>query len=75
MKAALKRLVSSPTTTIVLLLVYGAGLAAATFIEKYQGVEIARSVVYCSPLFFFLQFFVGGQLAGCRCQTTFIEKA
>lgn len=56
MKAALKRLVSSPTTTIVLLLVYGAGLAAATFIEKYQGSEIARSVVYCSPLFFFLQF-------------------
>ena len=37
MKATLKRLISSSTTTIVLLLVYGAGLAIATFIEKYQG--------------------------------------
>ena len=55
-KANLKRLISSSTTTIVLLLVYGAGLAAATFIEKYQGSEVARSMVYCSPLFFLLQF-------------------
>ena len=46
MKATLKRLISSSTTTIVLLLVYGAGLAIATFIEKYQGSEVARSVVY-----------------------------
>ena len=37
MKATLKRLISSSTTTIVLLLVYGAGLAIATFIEKYHG--------------------------------------
>ena len=34
MKATLKRLISSSTTTIVLLLVYGAGLAIATFIEE-----------------------------------------
>ena len=46
MKATLKRLISSSTTTIVLLLVYGAGWAIATFIEKYQGSEVARSVVY-----------------------------
>lgn len=39
-----------------MLLVYGIGLAAATFIEKYQGSEVARSMVYCSPLFFLLQF-------------------
>ena len=58
MKATLKRLISSSTTTIVLLLVYGAGLAIATFIEKYQGSEVARSVVYCSPLFFLLQFLI-----------------
>ena len=50
MKATLKRLISSSTTTIVLLLVYGAGLAIATFIEKYQGSEVARSVVYCLSL-------------------------
>lgn len=55
-KTNLKRLISSSTTTIVLLLVYGIGLAAATFIEKYQGSEVARSMVYCSPLFFLLQF-------------------
>ena len=53
-KTNLKRLISSSTTTIVLLLVYGIGLAAATFIEKYQGSEVARSMVYCSPLFFLL---------------------
>lgn len=57
MKATLKRLISSSTTTIVLLLVYGAGLAIATFIEKYQGSEVARSVVYCSPLFSFFNFY------------------
>ena len=63
MKATLKRLISSSTTTIVLLLVYGAGLAIATFIEKYQGSEVARSVVYCSPLFFLLQFLIANQLS------------
>ena len=44
MKATLKRLISSSTTTIVLLLVYGAGLAIATFIEKYQGSEVVINV-------------------------------
>ena len=63
MKATLKRLISSSTTTIVLLLVYGAGLAIATFIEKYQGSEVARSVVYCSPLFFLLQFLVRQEIS------------
>lgn len=56
MKAALKRLVSSPTTTIVLLLVYGAGLAAATFIEKYQGVRLPGRwciVLLCFSFFSF----------------------
>ena len=51
MKATLKRLISSSTTTIVLLLVYGAGLAIATFIEKYQGSEVARS--WCTVLLCF----------------------
>lgn len=39
MKATLKRLISSSTTTIVLLLVYGAGLAIATFIRSIRGVK------------------------------------
>ncbi len=55
-KTNLKRLVSSSATTLVLLLVYGVGLSAATFIEKYQGSEAARAAVYYSPLFFLLQF-------------------
>ena len=46
MKATLKRLISSSTTTIVLLLVYGAGLAIATFIEKYHGTAAAKLVGY-----------------------------
>lgn len=74
MKATLKRLISSSTTTIVLLLVYGAGLAIATFIEKYQGSEVARSVVYCSPLFSFFNF-DSTQLVGYRYQATFAENA
>lgn len=75
MKATLKRLISSSTTTIVLLLVYGAGLAIATFIEKYQGSEVARSVVYCSPLFFLLQFLIVLNWVGYRYQATFAENA
>lgn len=52
----LKKLISSPVTAIVLLLVYAFGLAAATLIEKYQGTSVAKSLVYYSPLFFLLQF-------------------
>ena len=54
MKATLKRLISSSTTTIVLLLVYGAGLAIATFIEKYQGSEVARSANLIQIVEYFL---------------------
>ena len=35
---------------------YAFGLAAATFIEKYHGTDVAKSLIYHSPLFFFLQF-------------------
>lgn len=56
MKATLERILSSFVTTIVLLLIYGFGLAVATFIEKYHGTEAAKAMVYYSPLFFLLQF-------------------
>lgn len=56
MKATLERILSSFVTTIVLLLIYAFILAAATFIEKYQGTVAAKSMVYYSPLFFLLQF-------------------
>ncbi len=52
----IKQLLSSYTATIILLLVYAVGLAAATFIEKRFNTEVAKLLVYYSPLFFFLQF-------------------
>lgn len=51
----LKRVIASPATALVLLLVYGVGLSVATLIEKYAGSEVARALVYGSPLFFLLQ--------------------
>ena len=56
MKATLERILSSFVTTIVLLLLYGFGLAVATFIEKYYGTAAAKAMIYYSPLFFLLQF-------------------
>lgn len=56
MKANLERLLSSFVTTVILLLIYAFGLAVATFIEKYQGIQVAKAIVYYSPLFFLLQF-------------------
>ena len=58
MKATLERIFSSFVTTIVLLLLYGFGLAVATFIEKYHGTAAAKAMIYYSPLFFLLQFFL-----------------
>ncbi|MDL2255607.1 cytochrome c biogenesis protein CcsA [Parabacteroides sp. OttesenSCG-928-K15] len=52
----IEQLLSSYKTTIVLLIIYGIGLAVATFIEKYHGTMAAKSMVYYSPLFFLLQF-------------------
>ncbi|MDR2087203.1 MAG: cytochrome c biogenesis protein CcsA [Dysgonamonadaceae bacterium] len=46
---------TSYKTTILLLIVYALGLAAATFIEKYWGTTVAKLIIYYSPVFFFLQ--------------------
>ena len=46
MKATLERILSSFVTTIVLLLLYGFGLAVATFIEKYHGTAAAKAMIY-----------------------------
>ena len=56
MRTIFERFFSSFITTVVLLTVYALGLAVATFVEKYHGTAVARSMFYCSPLFFFLQF-------------------
>jgi hypothetical protein len=52
----IKRILSSRATTIVLLIVYAAGLASATFIEKAHGSMLAKALIYYSPVFFLLQF-------------------
>lgn len=55
MKAKLTSLIGSTKTTIVLLLIYAAGLAVATFIEKYHGTVAAKAMIYYSPVFILLQ--------------------
>jgi cytochrome c-type biogenesis protein CcsB len=50
-----EKTISSHVTTVVLLALYAAGLAAATFIEKNCGTALARTAIYYSPLFFLLQ--------------------
>lgn len=52
----INRFLSSYLATIILLALYAFGLAGATFIEKYHGTDVAKSIIYHSPLFFFLQF-------------------
>ncbi|MDR1454195.1 MAG: cytochrome c biogenesis protein CcsA [Tannerella sp.] len=51
----LEKILASPATAFVLLTLYAAGLAAATFLEKAYGTALARVAIYCSPLFFLLQ--------------------
>jgi cytochrome c-type biogenesis protein CcsB len=53
-----KSLIYSYKAAIVLLVVYAAGLAIATFIEKYWGTELAKMIVYYSPIFILLQLFL-----------------
>jgi cytochrome c-type biogenesis protein CcsB len=52
------KIISSYITSIVLLIIYVISLAAATFIEKYFGTNMAKMLVYYSPLFFLLQLFM-----------------
>ena len=47
---------SSYKTSIVLLLIYAAGLAMATLVEKQMNTEAAKMLIYYSPLFILLQF-------------------
>ena len=47
---------ASKTATIVMLVAYALLMAIATFVEKFYGTQIAKAVVYYSPLFIFLQF-------------------
>lgn len=51
---SLKSLFISPRVTLALMILYAMGLAAATFIEKYQGTSVARRMMYNQPLFYLL---------------------
>ncbi|GAP72995.1 cytochrome c biogenesis protein CcsA [Candidatus Symbiothrix dinenymphae] len=53
-----KSMIYSYKTAIVLLVVYALSLAIATFIEKYWGTELAKILVYYSPVFILLQLFL-----------------
>lgn len=55
MRTYIGKYLSSFVTTLVLLLIYACALAIATFIEKYQGTETAKAMIYYSPLLFLLQ--------------------
>jgi cytochrome c-type biogenesis protein CcsB len=52
----IEKTIYSYHTTLVLLAIYAFGLAAATLIEKYTSTEMAKMLVYYSPVFFLLQF-------------------
>ena len=56
MKHSWTSIFASYKTSLILLMVYAIGLAAATFIEKYAGTATAKMWVYYSPLFILLQF-------------------
>jgi len=52
------KILSSYKTMISLLALYAITMAIATFIEKAHGAAMAKMVVYYSPLFILLQFFL-----------------
>ncbi|MDR1644367.1 MAG: cytochrome c biogenesis protein CcsA [Tannerellaceae bacterium] len=52
----IEQTISSYRLTILLLALYAAALAAATFVEKYTSTEMAKVLIYYSPLLFLLQF-------------------
>lgn len=49
------RSLSSYKASIILLLIYAAGMALATLVEKNMGTIAAKMLIYYSPLFIFLQ--------------------
>jgi cytochrome c-type biogenesis protein CcsB len=68
------KIAASYITTIVLLIIYAGGMAAATFIEKYFGTGMALTLVYHSPLFFILQLFMVVNLSAIIIERDLIKK-
>lgn len=53
------KIIASFVTTLCLLVAYALLLAAATFIEKYQGTAVARELIYNNYGFYLLQLLMG----------------
>ncbi|WP_165156010.1 cytochrome c biogenesis protein CcsA [Parabacteroides sp. ZJ-118] len=70
----MSKYISSTATTIALLAVYAFGLAAATFIEKYHGTAVAKTMVYYSPLFLLLQFLLVANFAAVVIRRRLLER-
>ena len=54
MKEKLTTFFSSYKAAVIFLCLYALMMACATFIEKYQGTDVAKALVYYSPLFILL---------------------
>jgi len=67
------KIFSSYVTMISLLALYAICMAAATFIEKTFGTEIAKLTIYYSPLFFLLQFFLAVNFVMIAVKRRFIQ--
>ena len=67
------KIFSSYVTMISLLALYAICMAAATFIEKTFGTEIAKLTIYYSPLFFLLQFFLAVNFVMIAVRRRFIQ--
>lgn len=50
------RIISSYKTSIVLMFIFAIVLGIATFVEKFQGTEVAKLFFYYSPLMLLIQF-------------------
>lgn len=69
MKEKLVGFLSSYKATIILMSIYAILMAIATFVEKYSGTEVAKALIYYSPLFIFLQF-----LMVCNCVVLTVKR-
>lgn len=67
-------LFSSFRTTVVLLVLYAVALAIATMVEKYWGTQVAKNLIYYSPLLFVLQLLLFVNFFLCAGKHQFLTK-
>ena len=74
MKVTFNKILFSFVTTISLLFLYACVLAAATFIEKYHGTAVAKTIIYNSPLFFFIQLLLVVNFIGITIKRQYLKS-